>query len=455
MGTLPDEAYAAALATLPGAGPRVLRRWLDDGAPGDVWSRLSAGTGAPPMVAAARSADVGAIWSVHRRHGITVCLRGRPPYPACLADDLEAPAVLFALGDPAAADHFPRVAVVGTRTPTRYGLGVAAQLGADLAAAGVAVVSGLALGIDGAAHEGAAVVWEGARSPDRCDVSNGSQPAGATQDGAPSIGPAPPLAVVAGGLDRAYPRRHALLWERVARSGAVLSEAPVGTADLGWRFPQRNRILAALAEVVVVVECHATGGSLHTVQAAVRRGVTVGAVPGSVRSPASAGTNDLLADGCIVVRDTTDVLVALGLARPIAPRRSPVTGPGDKGVATLFDPPAGSGAQGASGIHDAHDAHDTHDVRTAGTARTATGGTARTATADTARTATGVGGVATGVVLEDPTVRRVLEVLEWDPCPLDDVLDRTGLDLGAAAGALERLRAAGAARGDGGWWART
>ena len=159
------------------------------------------------------------------------------------------------------------MALVGTRAPTRYGIGVAAQFGADLSAAGVSVVSGLALGIDGAAHEGA------------CGAG------------------APPVGVVAGGLDHPYPRRHERLWERVASSGVIVSESPAGVPTEKWRFPVRNRLLAALSDVVVVVESRHHGGSRHTVDAAVDRGVPVGAVPGSIRSATSEGANALLAEG--------------------------------------------------------------------------------------------------------------------------------------------------------------
>jgi DNA processing protein len=202
----------------------------------------------------------------------------------------------------------PTVALVGTRAPTRYGIGVAAQFGADLSAAGVSVVSGLALGIDGAAHEGA------------CGAG------------------APPIGVVAGGLDDPYPRRHARLWERVASTGVIVSESPVGVPTEKWRFPVRNRLLAALSDVVVVVESRHHGGSRHTVEAAVDRGLPVGAVPGSIRSATSEGTNALLADGAFPVCSTGDILVALSLsgaavappreegARPSAPR-PPDAGP--------------------------------------------------------------------------------------------------------------------------------
>jgi DNA processing protein len=148
----------------------------------------------------------------------------------------------------------------------------------------VAIVSGLALGIDGASHRG--VLEAGGR----------------------------PIGVVGSGLDVVYPARHRDLWEQVRSCGLLLSEAPLGARPAAWRFPARNRIIAALADLVVVVESHAAGGSLHTVKEAADRSIDVMAVPGSVRAPSCAGTNQLLADGCAPVRDTTDVLVALGLS---------------------------------------------------------------------------------------------------------------------------------------------
>jgi DNA processing protein len=218
---------------------------------------------------------------------------GDPGYPPVLAADHKAPAVLFCRGDIGVLDR-PRVAVVGTRSATHYGEEVAAELGRDLARAGVVVVSGLALGIDGAAHHGAL-----------------------------AAGSAPPAGVVATGLDIVYPRRHARLWEQVATRGLLLSESPLGTRAAPWRFPHRNRIIAALAQVVVVVECHRRGGALHTVEGAIERGTPVMAVPGSVRSPASVGTNALLSEGCQPVRDADDVLAALDLERAGQPAPPP------------------------------------------------------------------------------------------------------------------------------------
>jgi DNA processing protein len=191
--------------------------------------------------------------------------------------------VLFARGSLDALSA-PRVAIVGTRRCTGAGAGFARELGRELTAVGVSVVSGLALGIDGAAHRGV--------------LDAGGAPVG----------------VVGCGLDVVYPARHRDLWARVADEGLLLSESPLGVRPAGWRFPARNRIIAALAELVVVVESHAAGGSMHTVREAADRGIEVMVVPGSVRSPAAAGTNQLLSEGCAPVRDAADVMVALGLS---------------------------------------------------------------------------------------------------------------------------------------------
>jgi DNA processing protein len=374
-GRLPDTAYAAALASLVPIGPARLRSLLAEGDPGRVWSDVVTGhrlDGDGRWRAAAAALDPASVWDRHRRAGVGVLLRHHSGYPAALADDPGAPAVLFCRGDPSVLGDGPRAALVGTRSATRYGLGVAAQLGTELAVAGVCVVSGLAPGIDGAAHEGALA---------------GRRAAGS--------GGGAPVGVVVGPLDRPHPRQHARLWERVVDAGLLLSEAPLDLEVVPrWRFPQRNRLLAALSDVVVVVESHTTGASLATARAAERRGISVGAVPGSIRSPASAGTNDLLADGCFVVRDAADVLVAVDLARPgpVAVRRADVT----------------------------------------------------TATGPAGRPPPELG----------PLDQRVLGALEWEPRPLEDVLTATGGGLGEVAAALERLASLGLVGGESGWWVR-
>ena len=311
--SLPPEAYAVALATLPGMGPKrlleILRRWP----PAEGWRRVLAGGAggeaglAPVWRVTAAGVDVAQVWRAHLDAGVRADVLGGDGYPPLLAADHEAPALLFSRGDPAALPAGRRVAIVGTRRCTRYGRDVAWELGRDLAAAGVTVVSGLALGIDGAAHAGAL-----------------------------EAGGGPPVAVVGSGLDVVYPRVHASLWSAVAGAGLLLSEAPLGARPEPWRFPVRNRVIAAVAEVVVVVESHAAGGSRHTVEAAEARGRTVMAVPGSVRSPASAYTNGLLADGCPPARDATDVMVALGLSTamrdPVPADLRPAPGPGEARV---------------------------------------------------------------------------------------------------------------------------
>ena len=182
----------------------------------------------------------------------------------------------------------------------------ARELGRELTDAGVAVVSGLALGIDGAAHRG--VLEAGGR----------------------------PVGVVGCGLDIVYPSRHRELWQQVREAGVLLSEAPLGVRPAAWRFPARNRIIAGLADLLIVVESHAAGGSMHTVREADDRAIPVMAVPGSVRSRASEGTNQLLADGCAPVRDVMDVLVALGLSTATrAARADPRVPPDATGRAVL------------------------------------------------------------------------------------------------------------------------
>ncbi len=298
---VPAEGWAAALAGLPAMGPARLRAVLATWAPAEAWGHVLAGEACSrPAVAlacrpdpaglaahwrvAARRTSVADVWKAHGRRGVAVSLLAGAGYPAGLQLDAEPPAVLFSRGDPGVLDG-RRVAIVGSRRCTRYGLDVAYELGRDLATAGVRVVSGLALGIDGAAHRGAL-----------------------------AAGGAPPVAVVGSGLDIVYPPAHAALWEQVAGAGLLLSEAPLGARPEPWRFPVRNRVIAALAEVVVVVESSDKGGSRHTVEAAMARDRQVMAVPGSVRSPVSSYTNGLLADGCHPVRDALDVMVALGLS---------------------------------------------------------------------------------------------------------------------------------------------
>ena len=200
-----------------------------------------------------------------------------------LRDAADAPWALIARGDPALLGQLEperAVTIVGARRATSYGREVARELGRELAAAGMVVVSGLAFGVDGCAHRGAI-------------------DAGRT------------VAVLGCGPDTAYPAAHRSLWRRISEQDLVLSEFPPGAPPWRWTFPARNRIMAALAGMTVVVEAAARSGSLITADLAMDLGRDLGAVPGPITSRASAGPNNLLAGGACVVRDAQDVLDAM------------------------------------------------------------------------------------------------------------------------------------------------
>lgn len=273
-----------------------LRALLAHHAPHEAYAVAAGRATAAPAVTALRTPAIASAWraSAERRPpdvweracvalGVVAHAVTEPTYPIQLRHDPEPPAVVFARGDLDVLDA-RRVGIVGTRNATQLGRDTARELGRALAEAGVTVVSGLAKGIDGAAHRGTL-----------------DAPAGRA------------VAVVGNGPDRPYPKVNSQLWAEVCARGLLLSEWPPGTPPEPFRFPMRNRIIAALSEVLVVVESRERGGSLITAQAAIERSVEVMAVPGSVRNRAAAGTNQLLRDGVAPVTDADDVLVALGL----------------------------------------------------------------------------------------------------------------------------------------------
>jgi DNA processing protein len=215
--------------------------------------------------------------------GLMAVCRHSPLYPTDLGELPDPPAVLHITGRLQAVITPARVGIVGARAATAYGREVAYELGRGLATAGVGVVSGLALGIDAAAHDGAI--------------------------GARAVAPgAAPVAVLAGGADRPYPARGHRLHAAVAEAGAVVSEMPPGFDVHRWAFVARNRIIAALSHVLVLVEAAERSGSLTTADFAGAIGRTVAAVPGRVTARTAAGTNGLLHDGAPLVRDARDVV---------------------------------------------------------------------------------------------------------------------------------------------------
>jgi DNA processing protein len=224
------------------------------------------------------------------------CCRHDPCYPAGLRDAPDSPWALIGRGDAALLERLEpeaAVTIVGARRASSYGREVARELGRELAAAGLLVISGLAFGIDACAHRGALE-------------------AGTT------------IAVLGCGADVAYPASHRSLWRQICERGLVLSELPPGTGAWRWTFPARNRIMAGLAAMTVVIEAAQRSGSLITADLAADLGRDLGAVPGPVNSRGSAGTNDLLAGGACLVRNGQDVLDAmLGPGVRVAERAGP------------------------------------------------------------------------------------------------------------------------------------
>jgi DNA processing protein len=230
--------HAAALAELPGCGVARQAEMLARHPAPALWDLILRGelTGFADALGRwrehARSIDLDRLEGELTRAGVIVTTTGDPDHPGALVDDIDPVPVLFRRGAPVDPDP-PSVAIVGTRRCSPTGRELATELGYQLTAEGVAVVSGLALGVDGAAHRGAL-----------------------------RAGRVAPVAVVGSGLDVVYPRGNADLWRRMGEVGTLLSEAPLGTRPEAWRFPARNRIIAALADVVVVVESKVTGGSM-------------------------------------------------------------------------------------------------------------------------------------------------------------------------------------------------
>ena len=304
-----DQITAAALCALPKIGPKRLMTLLKHHDPQTAWAVVQGRAKPNEVVAAMLRVENLVTLLKHRatqdlqdqierrckKAGIKITIFGDENYPRALIADLAPPAVLFYFGDLSALNN-RRVGMVGTRSATASGRYLASHIAYDLATNDVCVVSGLARGIDAWAHRGALRALE-SRLADRLADRTAGRPVG----------------VVASGLDVVYPRENAQLWQDIATHGALISESAPGSPPEAFRFPLRNRILAALSEVLVVVESRDTGGSMITVDEAQKRDVTVLAVPGSPRNVASNGTNQLIQQGCLPIIGAQDVLVALGL----------------------------------------------------------------------------------------------------------------------------------------------
>ncbi len=239
----------------------------------------------------ARSADIEAYRRELAESGTSCATGDDPAYPAALHDLHDPPLAVFLRGAAVAPPPAGRaaVAIVGARRPTDAGLRLARRLGAFAAGSGLTVVSGMALGIDAAAH------------------------AGALDAGGLTV------AVLGCGTDIAYPRSHRGLYARILEHGLAVSEYPPGTAPAPWRFPARNRLIAALAGTLVVVEARARSGALITADHALDLGRDVVAVPGAAGSSSAAGTNGLIKSGAGLVEDEADLSVWLGVDEPVGP----------------------------------------------------------------------------------------------------------------------------------------
>lgn len=295
-----DRPYAVLLSMVPGIGPAHFRRLIQQ------FGDARAAWQAQPTELAAAGVDGKALrallslrpkldpereWERLRSLGARVLVEEDDAYPAALREIADPPPLLFVRGDLSEDDQWA-MAVVGTRRATAYGRQVADRFVADLAAAGVTIVSGLARGIDTVAHR--AALEAGGRT----------------------------IAVLANGLDEVYPPENRALSERIASSGALVSEFSPGTRPDAANFPRRNRIISGLCLGTLVVEAGYSSGALITADFALEQGRDVFAVPGSVFSPMSAGCHQLIRDGAKPATSATDILEELNMTRAV--RQQPV-----------------------------------------------------------------------------------------------------------------------------------
>ena len=282
-----DLADWIALNMIRGIGPRTANLLLDRfGAPANVFAAsrtaLEATGLKPETVSELHNSGIleranAEIERLEQLHATVITLEDEN-YPSWLREIYDPPIALYVRGDLDAAYRRPCVAIVGSRRCSTYGVNAATSLGRDLAEQGVTIVSGMARGIDGAAHRGAL------------------EAKGTT------------IAVIGTGLDIIYPKEHAKLADEIAASGAIVSEFPLGTPPLAQNFPYRNRVLSGLCLGVLVIEAAEHSGSLITARLAQEQGREVFAVPGNITSQTSFGPNYLIKDGAKLVQHWRDVI---------------------------------------------------------------------------------------------------------------------------------------------------
>lgn len=356
---LPQHIFTASAAALARHLPRDVAAALLSPAPADVKQAMDA---AVRMLA---------------QPGHSLITLADAHYPSQLLDSSDPPLLLYVRGNRQLL-HQPSVAIVGARNATEGGKDNARAFARHLAQRGWTVVSGLARGIDAAAHEGS--------------LSAG--------------GPGGTVAVLACGLDIAYPRQHAPLMEQIAATGALVSEYAPGTPAQPFRFPERNRIVAALARGVLVVEAAVQSGSLVTARLALECGREVFAIPGSIHAPLSRGCHALIRQGAKLVEQGSDIEEEMLR-----------TGPA---------PTSQAGAHGAPPLPREYD------------------GSLLSARRPPLRPTDASGNAAPAVrptrsLLKDPTVNRVLQALGYDPADTDTLCRRTGLGFPKVAALLSEL----------------
>lgn len=327
------------LQLTPGVGNETARRLLAAfGLPGDIWNQSFSAwqTVTNAKTARALQSVPSALPVAVKRlrdwldespaHQLVTLADAR--YPAALLNTADPPLMLYLRGRPEVLSHVRKLAIVGSRNPTPQGETNARQFARSLTQSGLCVVSGLALGVDGAAH------------------------AGALEGGGPTI------AVVGTGLDTVYPQRHAPLATHIAENGLIVSEYPLGTPPLAAHFPQRNRIIAGLCQGTLVVEAAVKSGSLITARCAAEQGREVFAIPGSIHAPQSRGCHALIRQGAKLVESAQDILEDLQvvdkvdrLSDPAPDRLSP---PGDDLLEAMGHDPVGLDAlQARTGLETA------------------------------------------------------------------------------------------------------